>query len=112
MADCNATKNATTGAYNDPALQRYTAQLANVTATLLKTRAGKAGRLAFVLTTPSPQTKECCTDPSDPAVPGMMGTETCVKRTVVFNQAARALLREYLERECNCIEHCGQAVSF
>ena len=77
MQDCNLTKNATTGAYTDPALEMYITELANVTATLLKTKAGKTGKLAFVLTTPSPQTKECCTDPaaSSSTRPGMLRTD-------------------------------------
>ena len=68
--------------------------LANVTAVLQRTAASKAGRLAFVLTTPSPQVPECCDDPSAaaPAAPGQLQTHTCTKRTAVFNEAARTLL--------------------
>ena len=45
------------------------------------------------LTTPSPQVPECCDDPSSSSVvPDQLGTHTCVKRTAVFNEAAKILL--------------------
>ena len=70
--------------------RRYIARLANITAQLQRTKAARNGKLIFVLTTPSPQVRECCDDPSTaPLAPGMLGTHTCVKRTVAFNAAAR-----------------------
>merc|ERR1712167_60249 len=64
-----------------------------VTRQFNRTKAARNGKLVFVLTTPSPQSPECCDDPSHaPVVPGTLGTHTCVKRTRVYNAAARALL--------------------
>ena len=96
--DCNATKDPTTGQYKDEALRGYVSRLTNITAQLNRTRAARSGKLVYVLTTPAPQVPECCDDPAAPAsggsVPrnGTLGTHTCTKRTVVFNQAARELL--------------------
>eukprot|EP00937_MAST-01D_sp_MAST-1D-sp2_P003399 g3399.t1 len=96
-ADCSLARNGTTGRYQDAALQEYVDQLANVTRVLLRTAAGKAGRLGFVLTTPSPQVPECCDNATAAATTGAargpLGTHTCSKRTAVFNAAARALLQ-------------------
>ena len=94
-SDCNLTRNAT-GQYLDPKLQLYVDRLTNITAQLNRTRAARTGRLVYVLTTPSPQVPECCDDPSAAAAavgPGKLGTHTCVKRTAVFNEAAKILLQ-------------------
>jgi hypothetical protein len=93
-SDCNLTKDAS-GQYLDARLEEYISRLANITAQLKHTRAGRNGNLVFVLTTPSPDVPECCDDPKvSPAghFRAATGTHTCVKRTIVFNEAARALL--------------------
>ena len=104
-SDCNLTKNASSGLYLDARLAQYIERLTNITKQLQATKAAKNGKLVFVLTTPSPQTPECCDDPkqqvqeqeqaqeqAQAAAWVGTGTHTCVKRTVAFNTAAKALL--------------------
>ena len=40
-----------------------------------KLQAARNKKLVYVLTTPSPQTKECCDDPSASIAPGKLGTQ-------------------------------------
>ena len=58
--DCNLTLNEH-GRYLDQALETYIGGLANITATLLQTRAAKSGKVFFVNTNPTADVKECCT---------------------------------------------------
>jgi hypothetical protein len=90
-ADCNLTQTKY-GRYVDQALETYIGGLANITATLLQTRAAKSGKLFFVNTNPTADVKECCTSAPHLAAPGMLGTHSCYQRTHIYNQAAAALV--------------------
>ena len=89
--DCNLTQTEY-GRYVDPALETYIGGLANITATLLQTRAAKSGKVFFVNTNPTADVKECCTSAPHPLAPGMLGTHSCYQRTATYNEAAAALV--------------------
>lgn len=92
---CNLTK-WPTGDYVDPGLQRYVAGLANITATLLQTKAAKNKALFFVNTNPTAWVPECCAmapprNGGDGGI-GPLQTHSCTQRIDTFNQAAAAML--------------------
>ncbi len=91
--DCNLTQS-NYGRYVDTALETYIGGLANITATLIQTRAGKTGKVFFVNTNPTADVKECCTSsPHEPPLAkGMLGTHSCYQRTNIYNEAAAALV--------------------
>lgn len=88
------------GRYIDSALETYIWGLANITATLTNTRAGKEGHVFFVNTNPTADVKECCTHwphigKSAYITEFHLGTHSCFQRTSIYNQAAAKLLRTY-----------------
>lgn len=100
-SDCNLSKRAD-GHYVDSGLDKYIAQLTNLTAVLQSTKAGRAGRVLFVNTSPTALVPECCDDPSLHLAPPPLPTQfraahvgtngACPKRIDCFNEAARAML--------------------
>ena len=75
-------------------LPKYTDNLKNITDFLMTTKAGKKGKLIYVLTTPSANTKECCpANHSDP-IHGL-GTLSCPSIIRQYNDAARQVMASY-----------------
>ena len=114
--DCNLTKTAT-GRYRDTALETYIGGLANITATLMQTRAAKSGKVFFVNTNPTADVRECCTSwphhqEAPPLTPGMLGTHSCYQRTNVYNEAAAMLVSPYnisiIDIFAWTVKRCGQ----
>lgn len=74
-------------------LTKYIDNLKNITDFLMKTKAGKMGRLVYVLTTPSANIKACC--PANHSAGHDLGTLSCPSVIRAYNDAAIKLLSGY-----------------
>ena len=75
-------------------LPEYVENLKNITDFLMTTKAGKNGKLIYVLTTPSANTKECCLANHSDHVHGF-GTPSCPSIIRQYNDAAKKVMASY-----------------